>query len=101
MIEPSDGPIPVAVLDCLRLQPHPSHVGLAGSIALARRIKATKTYLTGFGHEVSHEEYVKIGEVIGGRAVDNDSEELTDSERKGIELVGEERGQWIDRKSVV
>lgn len=95
MIEPSDGPIPVAVLDCLRLQPHPSHVGLAGSIALARRIKATKTYLTGFGHEVSHEEYVKIGEVIGGRAVDNDSEELTDSERKGIELVGEERGQWI------
>jgi phosphoribosyl 1,2-cyclic phosphodiesterase len=56
-------PLPVFVCDCLRLYAHTSHFGLGEAIAASRRIGAIRTYLTGFGHEVSHDEYVTFGEV--------------------------------------
>lgn len=52
-----------------------------------------KTYLTGFSHEVAHEEYVTITEAIGGNMKDN--KELTESERKGIELVQGGKQLWV------
>lgn len=61
------GPLPALILDCLRLRPHTSHLGIAESIAIARRIGATRTYLTGFGHEVAHEEYITITKAVGDR----------------------------------
>ncbi|TFK30749.1 hypothetical protein FA15DRAFT_630022 [Coprinopsis marcescibilis] len=85
--------VSLAVLDCLRLRPHTSHVGLEDSIKLAKRIDASRTYLTGFGHEVSHDEYVQLGKILGGASFD--AAELTQCEMEGLKLIGEERGQWV------
>ncbi|PBK98838.1 hypothetical protein ARMGADRAFT_960480 [Armillaria gallica] len=62
----TSGHVPVCVLDCLQLEPHTSHFRLAQSVSVARRICATRTYLTGFCHAATHEEYVSMGEIVGG-----------------------------------
>jgi hypothetical protein len=86
-------PLPVLVLDCLRLRPHTSHVGLEGSVELSRRIGASRTYLTGFSHDVAHEEYVTIGEAVGGAKKHN--ELLTETEKDGLALVKEGPDIWV------
>lgn len=91
--ESASGPLPALILDCLRLRPHTSHLGIAESVGIARRIGATKTYLTGFSHEVAHEEYITITEAVGG-GVKGDVQ-LTESERKGIELVQGGGQLWV------
>jgi hypothetical protein len=89
-----NGTLPVLVLDCLGLRPHTSHFGLADSIATARRMGAARTYLTGFGHEVPHDDYVAIGEFAGGK-YDSDTAELTTTQQRGISLIGEGRSIWL------
>ncbi len=84
---------PVFVLDCLRLQSHTSHLGLADAVEVARRMGAQRTYLTGFGHEVSHEEYVTIGEVLGGKQ--KEKERLTSVERQGLQLIEAGEDLWL------
>ena len=92
---PSQTPRPsVFVLDCLRLIPHTSHLGLAQSIEIARRMGADRTYLTGFGHEVSHDEYVTITEAVsGGKAKPTRS--LTAVEKQGVEMVPDGKAVWV------
>ncbi|KII93635.1 hypothetical protein PLICRDRAFT_35866 [Plicaturopsis crispa FD-325 SS-3] len=90
---PDEGPLPVFVLDCLRLHPHTSHLGFGDSVKTARRLAAQRTYLTGFGHEVSHDEYVRIGEAVGGADVESTS--LTKVEAKGVSLIGEGQPLWL------
>ena len=91
---------PVFIVDCLRLNPHTSHFGLGQSIAAVRRLAARRSYLTGFGHEVSHGEYETILRAVGSEldqvqagASDTESENV----RKGLELVGtgEPSGLWV------
>lgn len=88
-----DAPLPVLVLDCLGLKPHTSHYGLKDSIETARRIDASRTYLTGFGHRVAHDEYVTIGEVVGGVA--KDLERLSEIEQAGVELIQKGKDVWL------
>ncbi|KAA1468472.1 hypothetical protein DENSPDRAFT_833766 [Dentipellis sp. KUC8613] len=85
---------PVFVLDCLRLHPHTSHLGIKQSVNIARRLSAHRTYLTGFGHEVSHDEYVTIAEVVGGKKIE-DPTTLTDVEQRGIALLDEGSEVWL------
>jgi hypothetical protein len=89
----SDAPLPVLVLDCLRLRPHTSHMGLKESVETARRIGASRTYFTGFGHEVAHDEYVTMGEVVGG--ITKDLERLSETERAGLELIQKGKDVWV------
>ena len=86
-------PYAVVVLDCLRLHPHTSHLGIKDATNIARRLGAQRTYLTGFGHEVSHDEYVTIGEVVGGKEVQNAN--LSSVERRGISLLDKGRSIWL------
>jgi hypothetical protein len=86
-------PLPVLVLDCLRLLPNISHIGIGNAVETARRVGASRTYLTGFGHEVMHEEYVTIGEVVGGAV--KDVEQLTETAKKGLALIQEGRSLWL------
>ncbi len=83
--------IPVLALDCLRLEPHTSHFGIAEAVRTARRVKAGRTYLTGFGHYVTHDEYVAIGEGVGGAQ----REAETENERRGAELIGAGKPVWM------
>lgn len=84
---------PVLVLDCLRVQPHTSHLSIAQSVEVARRMKAQRTYWLGFGHELSHEEYVAIGEVVGGK--DPSEMELTSRELAALQTLEEGPRVWV------
>jgi hypothetical protein len=69
-------------------------MGLKESIATARRLGACRTYLTGFSHEIAHDEFVTIGEVIGGRK-DIDVITMTENERSGLSWIGEGSPVWV------
>ena len=45
----------VLVLDCVRLKPHSTHLGLNEALEYAERIKAKRTYLTHLNHDVMFE----------------------------------------------
>jgi len=84
--------LPVCILDCLHLRSHPSHFGLDQSVAAARKIGAKRTYLLGFSHEVAHDEYVSIGETIGGV---KPLSKPTENVEQGIEMIGEGDPIWV------
>lgn len=46
---------PLLVLNALRHEPHPLHMSLDQSVAMALRIGARQTYLTHLGHELEYE----------------------------------------------
>jgi hypothetical protein len=92
-IWPFLGGAELCILDCLHLKPHASHLALDASIAIARRINAKRTYLTGFSHSVSHDEYVTITEAVGGKHIREDN--LTEKEREGLGLVGKGDPFWV------
>lgn len=59
---------------------------------------ATRTYLTGFSHRVSHDEYVTIGEAAGLEQEvrdELDKSNMTEMETKGIEILGEGKPLWM------
>ena len=87
-------PIPVLVLDCLRLKPHLSHLSLAQAVDYSRQLKAQRTYLLGFSHEVSHEEYETMLKAVGGgRVPPNEMTEMVKAGLETLDLTGEKI--WI------
>jgi hypothetical protein len=62
-------------------------------MSATRRVNAARTYLTGFSHEVTHDEYVRLGEIAGGAEYDLDT--LSDNEREGSKLLGEGDEVWM------
>ncbi|KZV63129.1 Metallo-hydrolase/oxidoreductase [Peniophora sp. CONT] len=86
-------PRSVIVLDCLRPQDHMSHFGLGQAVQASRKIKPTRTYLSGFGHEVPHDEYVHVGEILGGATVGQEG--LTAREKKCLDCVEEGEKLWV------
>jgi phosphoribosyl 1,2-cyclic phosphate phosphodiesterase len=47
----------VLVLDCLRPQPHTTHLHVEQALEYARRIGAKKTVFTHMAHELAYEEF--------------------------------------------
>ncbi|KAJ6519416.1 beta-lactamase-like protein [Mycena sanguinolenta] len=92
-LHPASGrQLPVCILDCLHLRSHPSHFGLEQSIVAARKIGAKRTYLLGFSHELAQDEYVTIGEVIGGAEPPTNP---TENETNGLEMIGTGDPIWV------
>ncbi|PIL26300.1 hypothetical protein GSI_12056 [Ganoderma sinense ZZ0214-1] len=85
LLDLQSSPTPVLVLDCLRLKPYVSHLSLAQSVEYARKVRARRTYLLGFTHEVSHEEYETMLRAVGGRRVP--PEELTEVVSEGLDML--------------
>ncbi|KAK0456408.1 beta-lactamase-like protein [Armillaria borealis] len=97
-----DSRLPLFILDCLHLRPHTSHFGVVSAVDTARRVGALRTYLTGFSHEVSHEEWVRITEVVSsGQLPAQPSQwldEITDMEQQALGMTmkeGENAVTWI------
>ncbi|CEL52305.1 Putative hydrolase C777,06c OS=Schizosaccharomyces pombe (strain 972 / ATCC 24843) GN=SPCC777.06c PE=4 SV=1 [Rhizoctonia solani AG-1 IB] len=61
----------VLVVDCLKLEPHTSHFGLQGALDAAKQINAHRTYMVGFSHRITHDDWDTIGEYIEGKNLDD------------------------------
>ncbi|CAE6432985.1 unnamed protein product [Rhizoctonia solani] len=61
----------VLVVDCLKLEPHTSHFGLQDALDTAKRINAHRTYMVGFSHRITHDDWDTIGEYIEGRKLED------------------------------
>lgn len=84
----ADERVPLLVLDCLRLTQHTSHFGLKQAIETVRRVGARRSYLVGFTHDLTHEEYSEILESVLG---EKDSTVASSEEvQMAIELVKDE-----------
>ncbi|KAF8592013.1 hypothetical protein K439DRAFT_1643968 [Ramaria rubella] len=84
------------VVDCLRIQPHTSHFGLAQAVTAARRLggKELRTYLIGMSHDLPHSTLVSIGkrlELADGGAMESDDEIV----KAALELVPKGPPLWI------
>lgn len=92
-LTPSSSQLPLFVVDCLRLSPHTSHFGLRESVAAMRRMGATRSYITGMGHDISHDEYEEILTALEGRflAIPPCSSDVVHQGRK---IIGEGRSLW-------
>lgn len=47
--------VEVLILDCLRRQPHPTHLHLEAAIQLAKKLRATRTLFTHICHDLDHD----------------------------------------------
>ncbi|OJA07623.1 hypothetical protein AZE42_01128 [Rhizopogon vesiculosus] len=94
LLESAKEPMPVLVLDCLRLMAHTSHMGIKEAVATVRRLNPRRTYLTGFSHDVSHDEYITVGKAAGGEGP-IDTGNMSTTERRGVKRIGEGNPVWI------
>lgn len=81
----------VFVLDCLRIEPHASHFGLKQAIDAVRRLGASRSYLVGFTHDLTHDEYTEIFQNVG----EIKSNASTEVVRMAMEIAGEGKPQWV------
>lgn len=84
---------PVLVLDCLQIPSHTSHYGIEDSIKTARRMKAQRTYLLGFSHDLHHEDWVTITEEAGGQRLEGSRLALID--KYGLRCLREGGPIWV------
>jgi hypothetical protein len=70
-------------------------MGLREAMVAARRLGARRTYLTGFGHTVSHDEHVRIGEAAGSEGERVAGTNSSPIERRGIEMLGNGKAIWL------
>ncbi|MBW0532893.1 hypothetical protein O181_072608 [Austropuccinia psidii MF-1] len=57
-------PLPILIVDTLRIGPHNSHFGIAQAVETAHTFPALKTYLLGFSHRVTHDCWVHCCKAI-------------------------------------
>lgn len=86
-------PRSVVVMDCLHPEFYVSHFGLGEAVQAARKLKPIRTYLTGLGHEIMYDEYVRVGEILGGCEVGQEC--LTDGEKECLGVIEEDEELWI------
>ena len=58
---------PVLIIDALKIAPHASHFGIGQAVATAVRLKAQRTYLTGFAHRVTHDGWEYMAEQLSAQ----------------------------------
>lgn len=77
----------ILIIDCLSLQSIKSHMGVRDTAATIQRLSPKRSYLTGFNHDLSHEEWVMIGEAVGKKFID--TSDMTQEVKDGIALFKE------------
>ncbi|KAL7413636.1 beta-lactamase-like protein [Mrakia frigida] len=98
--QPKPHRFPVLILDTLFLKPHTSHFGILQSLQTILRLNPLRTYLSGFAHHHSHEEWEAFGRDLDGtpHPEGEEEEEFVNEARGMVGEVGEEarrRGVWV------
>ncbi|KAH7915126.1 beta-lactamase-like protein [Hygrophoropsis aurantiaca] len=93
-IETGKNPKAVLVIDCLRLHAHTSHMGVREALEAIRRVGANRNYFIGFSHDVTHDEYVTIGEAAG-REEPIDTANMSSNVRRGVAMVKDGKRAWL------
>lgn len=88
-----DERVPLLVLDCLRVTPHTSHFGLKQATETVRRLAARRSYLVGFTHDLTHEEYSEILEAVSGEK--DVTTTTSEAVQRAVELVKGEGSHWV------
>lgn len=70
------GRIPYLILDCLSLQSHPSHVTFLQALSVAMLLDPLHTFLVGFAHTVSHNEWEAACREVEGTRESGTEEEM-------------------------
>lgn len=70
-------------------------MGVQEAVATVRRLNPSRTYLTGFSHDISHDEYVTIGRAAGAEGPNLDTTRMSVMERRGTEMIREGKPVWI------
>ncbi|KAJ9116860.1 hypothetical protein QFC22_004517 [Naganishia vaughanmartiniae] len=99
-LPPSSRSLPCLILDCLRLEPHGSHLSFIQSLSICLHLSPRETYLVGFTHPNSHNEWVAgCREVEGTRAEGEEDGFLAAVEKSAVRQGKEMMSVWERAKS--
>lgn len=99
---PAPAQLPCLILDCLRLQPHVSHLSFCQALSVAQKLSPAATYLVGFTHPASHHEWEAACEEVQGTRGAGEEQTFVDAVKKSAVKQGEAmdraweeaRAQW-------
>ena len=86
-------PVPLLVLDCLRVTPHTSHFGLKQAVETVRRLGARRSYLVGFTHDLTHEAFSEILQIVSGKV--QGSEVSSKAVQDAINMIKGDGSYWV------
>lgn len=94
-LPPSSRSLPCLILDCLRLEPHGSHLSFIQSLSICMHLSPRETYLVGFTHPNAHDEWVAgCRQVEGTRADGEEDAFLAAVEKSAIRQGQVMAGVW-------
>jgi hypothetical protein len=86
---PTQGTLPCLILDCLRLEPHVSHLSFCQSLSIAQKLGARETFLVGFTHPASHVEWDAACKQVQGIREAGEEQAFVDAVKKSAVKQGE------------
>jgi hypothetical protein len=92
--------LPCLILDCLRLEPHGSHLSFIQALSICMHLSPRETYLVGFTHPNSHDEWVAGCREVQGTRTEGEEEEFLAAVQKSAVRQGEVMsGVWQRAKA--
>lgn len=85
----------VLVVDCLKVNPIGSHFGIAEAFDTARKVNAKRAYMTGLTHDLTHDEWVTVGEVLGGDLAIAPEGRVKEAIQRVDSVVAGDKDTWI------
>ncbi|KAJ9107071.1 hypothetical protein QFC20_003796 [Naganishia adeliensis] len=97
---PAPGTLPCLILDCLRLEPHVSHLSFCQALSVAQKLGASETFLVGFTHPASHNEWEAACKEVQGIRKEGEEQAFVDAVKKSAIKQGEVMDRaWEEARS--
>lgn len=97
---PAPGTLPCLILDCLRLEPHVSHLSFCQALSVAQKLGASETFLVGFTHPASHNEWEAACKEVQGIRKEGEEQAFVDDVKKSAIKQGEVMDRaWEEARS--
>lgn len=96
----SKGHLACLILDCLRLEPHVSHLSFCQALSITQRLSARETYFVGFTHPASHGEWEAACREVEGTRREGEEEAFVGAVGKSAAKQGEAMQRvWQEARS--